>query len=107
MKPDNTISFTERNYLENEEFNKKNQDEVIIKVSKAVVFKKAHGYSLTFSKLMKKWNCSTPDAWRELRRQHKKENYIGPKREKKAVEAAPVQNNNWNNKNKNGQLSKY
>ena len=41
MKPDNTISFTERNYLENEEFNKKNQDEVIIKVSKAVVFKKA------------------------------------------------------------------
>jgi hypothetical protein len=56
---------------------------------------------------MKKWNCSTPDAWRELRRQHKKENYIGPKREKKAVEVAPVQNNNWNNKNKNGQRSKY
>lgn len=90
MKPNNELSTSEKLYLENEEFNKQNVDEIKIKGSKATAFRKANGFSLTFDKLMKKWNCATADEWRALRKQHKKEGYIGPKKEKKPVESAPA-----------------
>ena len=56
------------------------------KKNKAADFRKAYGYSLTMSKLMKKWGCATPEAYRALRRKHRKDKYIGPKKEKKRVE---------------------
>jgi hypothetical protein len=106
MKPNNQLSATEKRYLENEEFNKLNVDEVPVekKKSKAEVFRKANGFSLTMSKLMIKWKCATVDAYRAIRRQHKKENYIGPKREKKPVEvvATPEYSNKNRNKNYKG-----
>lgn len=101
MKPNNQLSDSEKRYIENEEFNRLNVDAVPVekKKSKAEVFRKENGFSLTMSKLMKKWKCYTVDAYRVIRRQHKKENYIGPKREKKPVEvvATPA----YFNKNKN------
>jgi hypothetical protein len=102
------LSHTEKLYLENEEFNKNNQEEVEVKVDKAAKFRKENGYSITMDKLMKKWNCESVEAYRALRRKHQKENYIGPKREKKAVETTTSsflnsnRNNNRNNyKNNN------
>jgi len=61
------LSLAERRYLENEEFNKQNVDEIIIRKNQAAAHRKEHGYSRTFAKLMKKHNCSTPDEWRTLR----------------------------------------
>ena len=66
------LSLAERRYLENEEFNRNNVDEVRkpVKVgSKALAHRAAHGYSPTFAKLMKKYNCATADEWRALRKQ--------------------------------------
>ncbi len=45
---------------------------------------------------MIKWKCSSLDEYRALRKQHKQENVIGPKREKKVVET-PV--TSYSNKN--------
>ena len=85
------LSLSERRYLENEEFNKLNVEEVAIKKNKAAEHRKEFGYSLTFAKLMKKWNCATADEWRALRKKHKKEKYIGePKPKVKAEETAAV-----------------
>ena len=81
------LSYTEQEYLKEQEFLKNNQEEVLIKVSKAKTFKIANGYSLTMSKLMAKWNCSTPDDYRRVRTKHRKENYVGPRKVKKI---APV-----------------
>jgi len=98
MKTNAPVSLAERRYLENEEFNKANVEEVKQVKNKAATFRKANGYSLTFFKLMNKWSCSTPDEWRALRKKHKKENYIGPKREKKPVETPVVTNTKWDKK---------
>lgn len=67
------LSLAERRYLENEEFNKQNVDEIIIRKNQAAAHRKEYGYSLTFAKLMKKHNCSTPDEWRTLRNKLEKE----------------------------------
>jgi hypothetical protein len=55
------------------------------KAEKAKKFRKEFGYSLTMSKLMKKWNCQTPEAYRKLRNKHKKEHYVGPRTERNKV----------------------
>lgn len=103
MKQD--LSHTEKLYLENQEYEKKNIEEVKKKVKKAEIFRKEHGYSLTMSKLMKKWGCATPEEWRILRNKHEKENYVGPKKEKKAkLEASngETRRNDYNrNRNNN------
>lgn len=62
------LSLAERRYLENEEFNKLNQDEVAIKRNRAAAHRKQFGYSITFAKLMKKYNCATADEWRAKRK---------------------------------------
>lgn len=80
------LSLAERRYLENEEFNKLNVEEVAIRKNQAAEHRKAFGYSLTFAKLMKKWNCATADEWRALRNKHKKEKYVGEPKPKKEVE---------------------
>ena len=67
------LSLAERRYLENEEFNKQNVEEIRIVKNKAAAFKKEHGFSLTFAKLMKKYNCATADEWRTLRNKMEKE----------------------------------
>ena len=80
------LSHTEKMYLENEEFNKKNQEEVIIPKApnwKAIAFRKENGYSRTMGKLMEKYNCKTVEEYRVIRKKHQKEGNIGPKKEKK------------------------
>ena len=74
------------------------------KPEKAKNFRKTHGYSLTMSKLMKKWNCASIDAWRTLRNKHKKDHYVGPKTNKKRVpkEVFQVQQDDRNRGNRNG-----
>ena len=67
------LSVTERRYQENEEYNAANVEEIRIKKNKAAAFRKEHGYSLTFAKLMKKYNCATADEWRTLRNAREKE----------------------------------
>ena len=90
------MNTEEKEYLADQEHRDKNRDvEEKKKVNKAVEFRKAHGYSITFSKLMKKWNCATADAWRRVRRDHKKENYVGPRKEKKKVVVAKEANQNF------------
>ena len=84
------LSLAERRYLENEEFNKANVEEVVIRKNQAAEHRKAFGYSLTFAKLMKKWNCATADEWRALRKKHKKEKYVGEPKPKVKVEEAPA-----------------
>jgi len=97
-KPD--LSVAERRYLENEEFNKQNVEEVVKRKNLAAAHRKEHGYSLTFAKLMKKHNCATADEWRELRKKHKKAGgFVGePKPKKEVVETTTVKPYN---KNKN------
>ena len=107
------LSHTEKMYLENEEFNKKNQEEVIIPKApnwKAIAFRKENGYSRTMGKLMEKYNCKTVEEYRVIRKKHQKEGNIGPKKEKKVVETvsnnrngynANYKNNNKNNVSKN------
>lgn len=94
------LSLAERRYLENEEFNKQNVEEIYIPKNKAAIHRKEFGYSLTFAKLMKKWNCATADEWRELRKKHKKAGGIvgEPKPKKEVAEATPAKPYN---KNKN------
>lgn len=82
------ITTSEKEYLKEQDFLSKNVEEIIIKVKKADIFRKANGFSLTMSKLMAKWNCSTPEDYRRVRAKHKKENYVGPRKPKKIV--APV-----------------
>lgn len=67
------LSLAERRYAENEEFNAANVEEIRIKKNKAADFRKEHGYSLTFAKLMKANNCATADEWRTLRNAREKE----------------------------------
>ena len=86
MNTDKPKSHAEKVWEEEQEFLKNNQEEVIIKVDKAKKFRSENGYSLTMSKLMEKWGCKTVEEYREVRRKHCKENYIGPKKEKKKVE---------------------
>lgn len=97
------LTVSERRYLENEEFNKNNVEEVLKpKASKAKAFRDANGYSLTFAKLMKKWNCATQDEYRAIRRAHKKEGYVGPTKEKKKPEVVETVNQgNYKGKNFN------
>jgi hypothetical protein len=93
------LSLSERRYLENEEFNKQNVEQVAVKKNRAAEHRKAFGYSLTFAKLMKKWNCTTADEWRALRKKHKKENYIGETKPKVVKEDnAPVKTYNKHKK---------
>lgn len=67
------LNHTEKAYFEDLEFQKANQEEVKgPQVSKAVKFKKTNGYSLTMSKLMTKYNCSTIEQYREVRKENKK-----------------------------------
>ena len=68
------LSLAERRYLENEEFNKQNVEEIRVRKDQAAAHRKKFGYSLTFAKLMKKYNCSTADEWRTLRNQREREN---------------------------------
>lgn len=42
------------------------------KESNATIFKKKHGYSVTFSKLMVKYSCKTPADYRALRKINRK-----------------------------------
>jgi AmiR/NasT family two-component response regulator len=42
------------------------------KAEKAKKFRQAFGYSLTMSKLMKKYDCSSPEAYRKIRNKNKK-----------------------------------
>lgn len=93
------LSVSERRYLENEEFNKQNVEEIRIRKNKAADFRKENGYSLTFAKLMEKWNCATADEWRELRKKHKKEGYVGEPKPKVAKVETTV--DKPYNKNKN------
>ena len=81
-----TKSHAERVWEEEQEFLKNNQAEVLQPKKNGEKFRKEHGYSLTMSKLMEKWNCKTPDEYRVIRKKHKKENYIGPTKPKKIVE---------------------
>ena len=46
------------------------------KENKALAFKRKHGYSITFSKLMAKYNCKTPEEYRALRRASKKSSLV-------------------------------
>ena len=68
------LSLAERRYLENEEFNKQNVEEIRVRKDQAAAHRKQFGYSLTFAKLMKKYNCATADEWRTLRNQREREN---------------------------------
>ena len=94
------LSLAERRYLENEEFNKANVEEIRIRKDQAAAHRKEYGYSLTFAKLMKKHNCATADEWRALRKKHKKAGgFVGePKPKAEVVETATVKQYN---KNKN------
>ena len=85
-----TLSHAEKLYLENEEYNKKNQDRVEVKGNKAEAFKKKHGYSLTMSKLMEKYGCKTIEDYRLKRKEVKA---AQPKKTKtvKAPKVVPVQ----------------
>lgn len=94
--------YYKKNIMNAQETNTAQEQQVINqnRPKKAENFRKATGYSLTMSKLMKKWNCTTPDEWRVLRKKHKKENYIGPKTLKNKIkkelspwEEAKVKNN--------------
>lgn len=67
------LSLAERRYLENEEFNKQNVEEIRVRKDQAAAHRKQFGYSLTFAKLMKKYNCATADEWRTLRNQRERE----------------------------------
>jgi len=67
------LSLAERRYAENEEYNAANVEEIRIKKNKAAEFRKEHGYSLTFAKLMKANGCATADEWRTLRNAREKE----------------------------------
>lgn len=56
-----------------------------VKVDKAAEFRKNNnGMSITFFKLLKKYNLSATE-YRKLRMKRRKEGYIGPRREKKKV----------------------
>ncbi len=80
------LSLAERRWEENEEYNRNNSETPLVasapKVNAAEIHRKEKGYSITFGKLMKKWNCATPDEWRALRAKHKREKYVGPVKEK-------------------------
>lgn len=94
------LSVSERRFLENEEFNKQNVDEIRIRKNQAEAHRKEFGYSLTFAKLMKKWNCATADEWRELRKKHKKEGYVGEPKPKVVKEETAVVKPYNKNKNR-------
>ena len=96
MKKEQPLSHQEKLYRENEEYNKKNQDEVKIKVDKAAKFRKENGYSLTMSKLMAKYGCKTVEEYRIVR----KENKAKLKKAPKAPKAAPVPVNDQQQKRK-------
>ena len=88
------LNQDEKDFLKEEEYLKNNKDVVAPKISKAVEFRKDKGYSITFSKLMIKWNCSTPEEYRAIRSKHRKEKYIGPKREKKIIPSSDTRSRN-------------
>jgi len=84
------LSHAEKLFLENEEYNKKNQDRVEIKVNKAEAFLKKNGYTLTTAKLMEKYGCKTVEEYRIKRKEVKAAQPKKAKREK-AVKVTPVQ----------------
>ena len=47
-------------------------DQPAFKDTNAESFRRKNGYSITFGKLMAKYNCSTPDEYRSLRKVNKK-----------------------------------
>lgn len=69
---------------------------VIDPLEKSRNFKKANGYSITSSKLMKKYKCGTFEEYKVIRKKHKKEGNVGPRRPKKPV---PVESSNQQRKN--------